>query len=270
MNKNKIREILTITANYWWEVLRLSTKKALQVIDLRENVIGGVFRLVLLIITSGLVARGMIDKNIPTDVSTDFRITILVFGTAILAALLVLLLNLIYTPAYLHNGLRILADKFTWNGIEIEIVPFPDDYVVSYGIKVTNKKPFIVENVIIKIKEQEVGAVDRTVRHLYPAPLAWLSDRKFFWGEVSIAPQSGEQTAALFLTNPRDARLLGLQIPGPDGQPGDRKSMGGTYSDEGVLYADFVITCNIDDHNMNKPIRVRGEIIDQDTKVTII
>ncbi len=165
------------------------------------------------------------------------------------------------------RDLQAQVDKLKPIGIVVDIISFPSDYIVAYGIEVRNDKPFKLEKLLVRILKIEVDRQDRTPRHLFPTPLAFLDDRAFKWTTINL--DSGEK-AIFGLFGSTDYRGgVSLFIPGPDGQPGDMKSMGGIDSGESFLFADFEVIAFLDQHEIIKPFRVRVEIDGKDPWVEI-
>ena len=160
----------------------------------------------------------------------------------------------------LHD-LRIQAEKFTWDDLDVEIEKFSRDYIVSYGIRITNNKQFKVEKASVKITKIEIDKDDRTPNHLFPVYLAWLDDRKFHWGEVDIESNGGVRTVAFLRINNNKNYSSGAYIPGPDGQPSDKKSIASLIEEHSVMYSDYLIECSIDNHKLQKTMRVKTRVL---------
>lgn len=166
------------------------------------------------------------------------------------------------------RDLQAQADKLKPIGIVVDLIQFPSDYIAAYGIKTRNNKPFRLEKLLVRILKFEVDRRDRTPHHLFPVPLALLDDRTFKWTAIDLG--SGEEaTVALFGTSEHQGKIS-LFFPGPDGQPGDMKSMGWVDSDEGVLFADLEVIAMLDGNELIKPFRVRAEIVGHDPRVEIV
>lgn len=163
------------------------------------------------------------------------------------------------------KDLRIRADKFTWNDIEISLYPFPLEHVFAYGLKIKNNKPFKLEKALVKITYLEADK-ESCYGHIYPKNLAWVSERQYLWEGIDVDPDGGEQIAALFNTHEWEGRLV-FFIPGPDGQPSERKSMGDLGDEERILIADFELGCSIDGCLLPaKTITIRAEVVNNKLK----
>ncbi len=144
----------------------------------------------------------------------------------------------------MYYDLKRYADKFTWNDVEIRIHSFPDDYLFSRGLAIKNNKPFKLEEVSVKITYLEADKVSGPI-HLYPARLAWISSRDYLWDDIDIDPNGGERIVSMFNTYIWDGRLV-FYVPGPDGQPSERKAMGDLGRDEQILITDYELNGSID------------------------
>ena len=174
--------------------------------------------------------------------------------------------HLFQTPAHMYYDLKSYADKFTWNDVEISIHAFPDDYLFSYGLAIKNNKPFELEKVSIKIIYLEADKVSRPI-HLYPARLAWIFSRNYLWDDIDIAPNGGEQIASMFNTYIWDGKLV-FFVPGPDGQPNERKAMGDLSDDEQILITDYEINGLVDEYALPpKKITIKAQVVDNKLKV---
>ena len=159
------------------------------------------------------------------------------------------------------QDLQAQADKLKPIGLVVRLISFPSDYIVAYGIEVNNSKPFTLEKLLVRIVKIEVDRRDRTPHHLFPAPLAFLDDRTFKWTAINLS--SGEKAAFALFGTTEYRGGVSLFVPGPDGQPGDIKSMGSLDSDERVLFADLEVIAFLDQNEIIKTFRVRAEIEDK-------
>ncbi len=124
-----------------------------------------------------------------------------------------------FIPASLYKEKRIVADKLTWNDIEIKLKKFDPNSVFTYGIELKSKKPFIVNHIYAEktwyFQDYEIKQIDR---------LPLIYGRQYVWDEGVIDDKSGEVVFSLFnvYRDEPESQTFRAFMP-KSGQPNDRE-----------------------------------------------
>jgi len=87
-------------------------------------------------------------------------------------------------PARLYREMEVKANKFSWEDIFFECIPFPENSPASVGIYVKSVKPSLLKGInanIVSIEHKGQDILDKRL----PLPIL-NSDKKFDWGATDI------------------------------------------------------------------------------------
>jgi len=258
--EKKLRETIRIIASAVQEILEfwlaLFGRAAIVALIVLLSVMG--FAIVFEIITR--LVSPYFGVNIPSLFTAPYLIAICSVYIPIFLYLL------LYYSAHKYKDIDLIANKLNWKDVKITLLPLRKDDIASLALVIKNKKPFNLEKVKANLVYQEVAKEDRT--HANSWQLGWLNDRKFSWEEKDIESDKEGRLALLSAYFWKDA--VDVFIPGPDGQPKDRKSIGGFGTADKFLIIDLRLSAYVSGSVMEvNTVRVKAEIIGDDVYVKL-
>ena len=166
---------------------------------------------------------------------------------------LIFLYQIAATLAKRLNFLRTHAGKYTWDDVEIDEYVFPRESVHDYAIKISNKKPFVLEKVkaeIVHIQEnKEPQGLSRNVPHNIP----WIIHRKYIWGLTEIkehehtdnSRKDDEAYVALFNTI-EEEDIFTYYIPVWESEPKSRRTFWSPQDVNHNVIVEIQVSCEIE------------------------
>lgn len=152
-----------------------------------------------------------------------------------------------HVPARLYNDRNIRANKFTWNDIDISLIPYPRDSIFGYGIRIKNNKPFNISKVFIQVIWHKLG--NNEVPLSTPHKLPRIEERGYIWEGTTLV-SGREETWCLYRTfyhNNRNGDYVEFAVP-QDGQPiNNTGGIGSFIEQEDVSLLEIEFVCEVDD-----------------------
>jgi len=126
-----------------------------------------------------------------------FSVAVIVLGTLLGTGLFVVVLygwnGLWQIPAKLYREKQVVADKLTWNDINIKLKKFQSESIFTYGIVFESEKPFIVNHIFAEktwyFQDHEYKSVDK---------LPLIFGKQYVWDEGVIDDKGGKVIFSLF------------------------------------------------------------------------